>query len=71
MAGHQGQMNRNTDTTVEAYKVCELTGGLWVCPVDNDETLEQDCACLNDFENAISTLSAVKEASKDLICGEQ
>ncbi|MDI9559103.1 MAG: hypothetical protein QM300_12400 [Pseudomonadota bacterium] len=71
VAGHQGQMNRNTDTTVEAYKVCELTGGLWVCPVDNDETLEQDCACLNDFENAISTLSAVKEASKDLICGEQ
>lgn len=70
IAGHQGEENRNIDSVTEIYKVCELVGGSWSCPVDAGENMVENCACLNEFENAISTLSAIKEASQDLICGE-
>ena len=48
------------------YKKC--SSGL--CPLDTvaGEELLADCACPDDFAEAASIMSALEEASKDILC---
>ncbi len=47
------------------YKSC---GTYQVCPVEPDETIVQDCACLNEFSSAASHMQVMEDAANDMIC---
>ena len=47
------------------YKSC---GPEKVCPVEQGETIIQDCACLDEFANAASHMQVIEDAAKDIIC---
>jgi len=47
------------------YKSC---GANLLCPLDTGETLIQDCACLDEFANAVSHMQVLEDAVNDMIC---
>jgi hypothetical protein len=42
--------------------------GNYYCPISSGEEIEQDCGCVDGFGLAATTLQAIHEASKDIIC---
>jgi len=68
--GHQGQYLVSTESIRDEYRVCELdSSGAWVCPYDpSRETRLKNCGCLNAFNEAITGMQLLRDASKDVIC---
>jgi hypothetical protein len=57
---------QNSVTSVQVvYKSC---GADQACPVEAGETIVQDCACLNEFPNAVSHMQVMEAAANDMIC---
>ncbi len=69
-SGHQGQYLVSTESIRDEYRICELTSsGSWSCPYDpSKETKLNDCGCLNAFNEAITGMQLLRDASKDIIC---
>jgi len=68
-AGVSGTTNDYRTTTasyVDEYRPCNNN----VCPVAAGETILKNCACLNDFAEATSTMQVLSNAGKDLVCSE-
>jgi len=53
------------DSLSSYYKVCNPT-----CPLAEGETLVKDCACPDEFGNAISAIQVLQEAKNDMICSQ-
>ncbi|MFH1672353.1 MAG: conjugal transfer protein TraN [Pseudomonadota bacterium] len=51
---------------VDLYRKCEKN----VCPVEDGETIVENCACLNDFPEAASLMQTLDNAAEDLTCNE-
>ncbi|MCD6113141.1 MAG: hypothetical protein J7J86_07745, partial [Bacteroidales bacterium] len=64
--GHTAQYRISTNSYQEIVRRC------WddVCTVKADETLIQDCRCLDYFVEAVSLMQAIDEAGSDMICSE-
>lgn len=45
--------------------------GIYTCPIKQGETVLQNCRCLDNFNEAVSILSVVTQAAKDIICSSQ
>ena len=66
MSGTTADYRTGTSGYDVFYKKC--SNGL--CPLDTvaGEELLADCACPDDFAEAASIMSALEEASKDILC---
>jgi len=69
--GQQGEYLRDIDTAQDSFKACNLVSGSWHCATESGETVVDDCQCLNDFTDAVTSMGYLKEASKDMICNQQ
>ena len=62
----------NSTTSSQTYDYIAKTCENGVCPLEEGETLYEDCHCVKDsragFNNAVSSIAAVEAASKDIIC---
>jgi len=70
-SGQQGEYLRDIDTAQDSFKACILVSGSWHCPTESGEIVIDDCQCLNDFTDAVTSMGYLKEASKDMICNHQ
>lgn len=50
------------------YKLCQRVEGQYVCPVNDGEQVVTDCSCLDNFNEAIAALQALRLAGNDFIC---
>ncbi len=62
-----------TTTPLEVRSCRKDSSGNWVCPAGNGETVVENCRCDQGldsvgFSTSISTLQAVVDATKDIIC---
>ena len=64
VAGTTSDFRTSTGSYVYVYRKC-VDG---VCPVEDGETIVKNCACLNDFVEAASTMQMLNNAGKDVIC---
>lgn len=56
-------------TGSEYWKKCtQATLGAYDCPLSADETLVEDCTCPDDFAEAVTAMSVIDKAGKDMIC---
>jgi len=65
-AGTTTDYRTTVDSYVYLYRKCEGN----VCPVESGEEIIEDCACLNEFEEAASMMQVLDNAADDLICSE-
>ena len=70
---NRAQTPGGTSTVVLEVRSCEREAGSWVCPAGREEVVVEDCRCEQGldgvgFSTSITTLQAVVNASKDLIC---
>lgn len=68
--GHQGQYLTSTESIRDEFRPCEpAREGGWTCPYDpQKETKLRDCGCLNAFNEAVTGMQLLRDASKDIIC---
>jgi len=66
VGGTTSDYRTTTASYVDEYRPCNND----VCPVAAGETILKDCACLNDFAEATSTMQVLSNAGKDMICSE-
>lgn len=62
--------NAVTETVV---KTCTKSGTSMTCPTESGETMIESCSCSGNwtgFQQAVTTLGAVSEAAKDMICSQ-
>ncbi|EAK0670462.1 hypothetical protein APK63_02925 [Campylobacter jejuni] len=63
--------NSTNNTTVYQSEIRECTNNWTKCPVNGkNETLKHDCGKINDMGEALAQLSALDEASKDMVCSK-
>ena len=66
---YSDETTKNTTTYQREVRACEKDeSGNYHCPVSTGEEIEQDCGCVDGFGLAATTLQAIHEASKDIIC---
>jgi hypothetical protein len=66
---YSDETTKNTTTYQREVRACEKDeSGNYHCPVSTGEEIEQDCGCVDGFGLAATTLQAIHQASKDLIC---
>lgn len=53
-----------------SYRNC-VGAQMDACPIEPDEILTKDCACLNNFQEAAKAISAVDAAASDTICSKK
>lgn len=62
------------DTVTETVvKTCTKSGTSMTCPTESGETMIEGCSCSGNwtgFQQAVTTLGAVSEAAKDMICSQ-
>ena len=66
VSGTTSDYRTTTASYVDEYRKCNND----VCPVAAGETILKNCACLNDFAEATSTMQVLSNAGKDMICSE-
>lgn len=54
------------NTTAEQTIVRVCVDG--VCPIEAGETVVQNCECLDDFNESLSSMQSLRDASKDVVC---
>ena len=64
VSGTTSDYRTTTASYVDEYRKCNND----VCPVAAGETILKNCACLNDFAEATSTMQVLSNAGKDMIC---
>jgi len=64
VSGTTSDYRTTTASYVDEYRRCNND----VCPVVAGETILKNCACLNDFAEATSTMQVLDNAGKDIIC---
>jgi len=64
VSGTTSDYRTTTASYVDEYRPCNNN----VCPVAAGETILKNCACLNDFAEATSTMQVLSDAGKDMIC---
>ena len=62
--GVVGALHKNPNTQNYNYLTC--VGN--VCPVGPGETIEKDCGCLSEFNDAITVMQTFRLAGQDLTC---
>lgn len=72
---NRSQTPGGTTVTETIIKTCTKSGSTMTCPVDASlsETKVEDCSCTGSwtgFQQAVTTVGAVSEAAKDLICSQ-
>jgi hypothetical protein len=70
---NRSQTTGGTTVYETVIKTCTKSGTTAICSLDTGETMLEDCSCTGSmvgFQQAISTLGAVSEASKDMICSQ-
>ena len=70
---NRSQTPGGTPTAPLEVRSCEKGTNGWTCPVESGEAVVEDCRCEQGldsvgFSTSITTLQAVVDASKDLIC---
>jgi hypothetical protein len=66
---YSDETTKNTTTYQREVRTCEKDeNGNYHCPISAGEEIEQDCGCVDGFGLAATTLQAIHEASKDIIC---
>ncbi len=63
-AGVVGALHKNPNT--ENYRYLNCAGN--VCPAGPGETIEKDCGCLSEFNDAITVMQTFRLAGQDLTC---
>ncbi|MBW2569234.1 MAG: hypothetical protein JRE47_07640 [Deltaproteobacteria bacterium] len=66
VSGTTSDYHTTTASYVDEYRPCNND----ICPVTAGETILKNCACLNDFAEATSTMQVLSNAGKDMICSE-
>lgn len=66
VSGTTSDYRTTTASYVDEYRKCNND----ICPVAAGETILKNCACLNDFAEAASTMQVLSDAGKDMICSE-
>lgn len=62
--GVVGALHKNPNTKNYNYLTCSGN----VCPVGPGETIEKDCSCLSEFNDAITVMQTFRLAGQDLTC---
>ncbi|EAH8900001.1 hypothetical protein EWX78_07095 [Campylobacter coli] len=63
--------NSTNNTIVYQSEIRECTNNWTKCPINSkNETLKYDCGKINDMGEALAQLSAIDEASKDMVCSK-
>jgi hypothetical protein len=66
---YSDETTKNTTTYQREVRTCEKDeNGNYHCPISAGEEIEQDCGCVDGFGLAATTLQAIYQASKDIIC---
>jgi hypothetical protein len=60
----------NSTRTIYESRVCEENNGVYICPHDEEETVENPCSKFDDksFATAIAGLTTLRNAPSDMIC---
>lgn len=70
-ASFSDNTNRNTSTsnsTMTTTEIRECTDNWTICPIKEGETIKHNCGAIDNFAEVAATLSAVDEATKDMVC---
>lgn len=57
-----------TDSSTRKVEIRECVDNWTRCPLNPGETIKHDCGAIDDFAEVTSALSAVNEATKDMVC---
>lgn len=67
----QDDTNRKNSTSNNQMKyneIRECTNNWSVCPVNNGESIKNQCGAIDNFAEVAGALNAVSEATKDMVC---
>lgn len=70
---NRSQTTAGTSVTETVVKTCTKSGASMTCPTESGETMIEGCSCSGNwtgFQQAVTTLGAVSEAAKDMICSQ-
>lgn len=73
-SGVDSDVKRDSSVTSSQYdyyvKSCTKSAGSYSCPVDStaNEIIDKDCACLNEYGEALARTDALQRAANDTIC---
>ncbi len=70
---NRSQTTTGTSVTETVVKTCTKSGTSMTCPTESGETMIEGCSCSGNwtgFQQAVTTLGAVSEAAKDMICSQ-
>lgn len=66
------RQNSTDNTIVYESEIRECVGNYTKCPIKNaNESIKHNCGKINDMGEALAQLSALDEASKDMICSKK
>lgn len=63
--------NATNNTVMYKNDIRECTDNWTKCPVGKNETMKFNCGSINNMGEALAAISAVDEASKDMVCSKQ
>lgn len=70
---NRSQTTTGTSVTETVVKTCVKSGTSMTCPTESGETMIESCSCSGNwtgFQQAVTTLGVVSEATKDMICSQ-